>query len=129
MSQPSKPKTNQKESEDWYQRLLKTMNEGFSIRDENSLFSYVNDKFCEMIGYTRDELIGRAIEDFVDKKELPVLKEELEKRKKGMRSTYELTWTRKDGSILHTMMSAAPLFDDDGNFKGGFGAMTDITPP
>ena len=127
MNQPTKPNTNQKNSEDWYQRLLKTMNEGFSIRDENSLFSYVNDKFCEMIGYTRKELIGRPIGDFVDKKELPVLNEQLEKRKKGLRSTYELTWVCKDGSTLHTLMSAAPLLDDDGNFRGGFGAMTDIT--
>lgn len=128
MNRSTNPDNTRKNSEDWYQRLLKTMNEGFSIRDENSLFSYVNDKFCEMIGYRRDELIGRPIDDFVDKKELPVLQKELEKRKKGMRSTYELIWARKDGSTLHTMMSAAPLFDDDGNFKGGFGAMTDITP-
>jgi PAS domain S-box-containing protein len=127
MSRPTNPNNTQKNREEWYQRLLKTMNEGFSIRDENSLFSYVNDKFCEMIGYSRDELIGRPIEDFVDREELPVLQEELEKRKNGLRSTYELIWIRKDGSTLHTLMSAAPLFDDDGNFKGGFGAMTDIT--
>jgi len=118
----------QKNSEDWYQRLLKTMNEGFSIRDENTLFTYVNDKFCEMMGYKRGELIGRPIEDFVDRTNIETLNEQLEKRKKGVRSTYELTWIKKDKQKLYTIMSAAPLFDDRGRFRGGFGAMTDITP-
>lgn len=116
------------DSEEWYRRLLKTMNEGFTIRDENTLFVYVNDKFCEMLEYMREELIGRKIEDFVAHSDLAVLTKQLEKRKRGTRSTYELTWVRKNGKKLYTIMSAAPLFDDAGNFKGGFGAMTDITP-
>jgi PAS domain S-box-containing protein len=116
------------DSEEWYRRLLKTMNEGFTIRDENTLFTYVNDKFCEMLGYTREELIGRKIEDFIARTDLAVINKQLEKRKRGTRSTYELTWIRKNGRKLCTIMSAAPLFDDAGNFRGGFGAMTDITP-
>ena len=113
--------------EDWYQRLLKTMNEGFSIRDENSRFIYVNDKFCEMLGYEPSEMIGRPIAAFVDESDHPLLNEQLEKRKKGIKGDYELTWLRKDGRKLYTIMSAAPLFDAKGYFKGGFGAMTDIT--
>jgi len=114
-------------TEEWYQRLLETMNEGFTIRDENTIFTYVNDKFCMMLGYERDELIGRHIKEFVDEFDLPILKEQLKKRKKGERGAYELTWTKKDGKKIHTIMSAAPLFDNQGAFKGGFGAMTDIT--
>jgi PAS domain S-box-containing protein len=113
---------------DWYQRLLKTMNEGFSIRDENTHLIYVNDKFCEMLGYDRKDLIGRPIAAFVAESDLSRLKEQLEKRKQNIRGTYELTWLRKDKKKLYTIMSAAPLFDDIGRFKGGFGAMTDITP-
>ncbi len=115
-------------SEQWYRRLLKTMNEGFTIRDENTEFSYVNDKFCEMLGYAREELLGQKIEDFVDQSGVVVLKEQLEKRKKGARTTYELVWLKKNGEKLFTIMSAAALFDAQGNFRGGFGAMTDITP-
>lgn len=104
------------------------MNEGFSIRDENTLFTYVNDKFCEMLGYSREELIGRPIAEFVDPAELPVLQGQLERRKKGMRGSYELTWIRKSGEKLYTQMSTAPLFDRKGVFRGGFGIKTDITP-
>lgn len=112
----------------WYQRILKTMNEGFSIRDQNTLFTYVNDKFCDMLGYSRNELLGYPIGHFVDKTCLPVLEEELQKRRSGLRSTYELKWKRKDGTPLYTILSAAPLFDDAGRHVGGFGIMTDITP-
>ena len=104
------------------------MNEGFSIRDENTLFTYVNDKFCEMLGYPREELIGRPIADFVDKADIPVLEKELERRKQGLLGSYELTWVRRNGEKLYAIMSTAPIFDEKGNFKGGFGAKTDITP-
>jgi PAS domain S-box-containing protein len=127
----SKEVTSKKEeiqdSEDWYQRLLKTMNEGFSIRDENTLFTYVNDKFCEMLRYKREELLGRPIADFVDEADLPLLRKELERRKQGLRGSYELTWIRKDGEKLYSILSTAPLFDQEGNFRGGFGVKTDIT--
>ena len=122
-----RPERELQNSEEWYQRLLKTMNEGFSIRDENTLFTYVNDKFCEMLGYPREELIGRPIADFVDKADIPVLEKELERRKQGLPGSYELTWVRKNGEKLYAIMSTAPIFDENGNFKGGFGVKTDIT--
>ena len=123
-----RPEGELQNSEEWYQRLLKTMNEGFSIRDKNTLFTYVNDKFCEMLGYPREELIGRPIADFVDKADIPVLEKELEGRKQGLLGSYELTWVRKNGEKLYAIMSTAPIFDERGNFKGGFGVKTDITP-
>ncbi len=114
-------------SEKWYSRLLKTMNEGFTIRDEKTEFIYANDKFCEMLGYTRDELIGRTIKEFVHPSDFEILDTQLENRKEGEKSIYELTWVKKNGEKLYTIMSAAPLYDDSGNLRGGFGAMTDIT--
>ena len=122
-----RPEEGLQNSEEWYQRLLKTMNEGFSIRDENTLFTYVNDKFCEMLGDQRGQVIGRPIADFVDEADLPLLEEQLEKRKRGVQSTYELTWIRKDRRRLYTIVSAAPMLDDTGNFRGGFGVKIDIT--
>ncbi len=74
------PSPRLQDTDEWYRRLLKTMNEGFTIRDENTQFVYVNDKFCEMLGYRREELIGRKIEDFVAQKDLAALTQQLEKR-------------------------------------------------
>jgi PAS domain S-box-containing protein len=125
MTEYQKPSLLDKER--WYGRLLKAMNEGFSVRDENSYFIYVNDKFCEMLGYERDEFVGRKIDEFIDPSCLNILENQLAKRKKGQKSTYELTWLKKNGDKLYTIMSAAPLQDDCGNFRGGFGVMTDIT--
>jgi two-component system sensor histidine kinase UhpB len=41
------------------------MNDGLRILDENGLITYVNDRFCEMLGYSRDEMIGRHCSDFI----------------------------------------------------------------
>jgi PAS domain S-box-containing protein len=81
-----------------------------------------------MLGYLRNELLGYPLSKFIDEKCLPTLEGELEKRKSGVRSTYELKWRRKDGTALYTIISAAPLFDGGGRYVGGFGIMTDITP-
>jgi len=83
-----------RESEERYRTLVETMNEGLDILDENGVTIYVNDKLCEMLGYSRDEMIGRPVTDFLDKSSQNILKEQLGREKKGVRVSYELARTR-----------------------------------
>lgn len=39
-----------------------TLNDGFSIQDGDNRFTYVNDKFCKMVGYTSKELVGQPVQ-------------------------------------------------------------------
>jgi len=56
-----------RESELKYKTLVEEINEGyFVIQDEFIVFA--NKAFCEMHGYTLDEVIGRKFYDFVDPK-------------------------------------------------------------
>ena len=114
-------------SEERYQRLVETMNEGLEVLDENNLFIYANDRLCKMLEYSRDEIIGRPITDFVDKSNQNLLKEQRARRRKGERGSYELAWTGKDGQKIFTIISAVPILDADGRFKGSFAVVTDIT--
>jgi DNA-binding NarL/FixJ family response regulator len=49
------------------------------------------------------------------------------KRQKGDSNSYEITFTRKDGQKVPTIVSPRPVFDEKGNFKGSFSVITDIT--
>jgi len=113
-------------SEKLYRTLVETMNEGLDIVDENGVIIYVNDKLCEMSGYSRDEMIGRPITDFLDKSAQDVYEEQRVMRRKGERGSYELVRTRKDGQKIFTLVSSAPIFDEDGNFEGSFAVITDL---
>ena len=53
-----------RQSEKRYRMLVETMNDGLGVQDEHGVWIYVNDRFCEMLGYPRDEMIGRPRDRF-----------------------------------------------------------------
>ena len=114
-------------SEKRYRTLVETMGDGLSEIDESRLATYANDRLCDMWGYSRDEIIGRSVADFLDKENRKILNEQLAKRRKGENDPYEIVWARKDGTKIHTIMTPTPYFDASGNFKGSFAVITDIS--
>jgi len=116
-----------RKSEKRYRQLVETMNEGLGLTDQNYIFTYVNPKFCEMLGYHRDEMVGCKLIDFVfdDYKEL--MKEQIARRKKGVEVRFELAWKSKGGDKIFTSASPKALYDDEGHFIGSMGILTDIT--
>ena len=79
------------------------------------IFAQVNDRFCELVGYSRDELIGQSSrmvypcdEDFecVGRVKYGQIAE------KGIGSV-ETRFRRKDGLIIAVLLSSAPLDPDE----------------
>jgi PAS domain S-box-containing protein len=115
------------ESENRYRNLVETMNEGMGINDENDVLTYINPKLSQMIGYSKDEMIGRKIFDFFDKKNKKLIIEQRNRQKKGKSVTLELDWTKKNGKKLFTIVSPRAIFDESGKYTGGSAVITDIT--
>jgi PAS domain S-box-containing protein len=103
------------------------MGDGLSEIDENQVTTYANDMLCQMLGRTRDEIVGKKVDQFLDDENKKILFSQLEKRKKGVSASYEIAWIKKDGSKIHTIMTPTPYFDSFGNFKGSFAVITDIS--
>ena len=116
-----------RESEERHRMLVETMNDGLGVQDENGIWTYVNNRFCEMLGYSRDEMIGRPLTDFLNQTDLDTYRRQMVGRTKGERGFYEMSWLRKDGQPIFTLVSSQPIFDEEGQFKGSFGIMTGIT--
>ena len=116
-----------RESEERYRMLVETMNDGLAAQDIDGIFTYVNDRLCEMLGFSRDELIGVHLGELLDEVSRNKYKEEMSSRHRGERVPYEIEFTRKDGAKIITRVSPQLITDQEGNIVGSFGVATDIT--
>jgi len=110
-----------------YRALVDSMNEGFGVVDKKNVFTYVNKRFSDMLGYTPDAMIGFKLTDFLDSENTKVLKANVKRRKEGLASQYELVWTARTGEGVHTIVSGAPLIDHKGKHRGSFAVILDMT--
>ncbi|HUU50858.1 MAG TPA: PAS domain S-box protein, partial [Nitrospinota bacterium] len=116
-----------KKSEEEYRKLVETMNEGLGIADKNYILTYVNSKFSDMLGYSKHEMLGHHLLEFIAEDYQALMKEQIAERKKGDAAPFELVWRSKYGRRVHTLASPKGIFDSKGHFKGSFGVLTDIT--
>jgi PAS domain S-box-containing protein len=116
-----------KESEEKYRNLVENAHEGVWAVDENDTTFFVNPKLCEMLGYTRDEIMGKSLYLFLKDSMVKLINSYRERREKGLKDTYELEFLRKNGTLLRTNINAAPIFNEIGEFKGSFAFINDIT--
>jgi PAS domain S-box-containing protein len=116
-----------RESEEKYRRIVDTANEGVWTMDEQFVTTFVNPRTAEMLGYPLDELIGRGVDSFMFEEDLADHAEKMEDRRRGVSRRYERRFERKDGTTLWAIISATPLMDEDGRFRGSFAMLSDIT--
>ncbi|MBW1936623.1 MAG: PAS domain S-box protein [Deltaproteobacteria bacterium] len=110
-----------------YRQLVDHMSEGIAVIDEEGTITFINDRFLEIHGYAKEEVIGRSATDFLEDDSIKKFKKELESRAKGHRNTYELAWKKKDGRSIITLVSPEPIYDEKGRYKGSIAVLTDIT--
>jgi diguanylate cyclase (GGDEF)-like protein/PAS domain S-box-containing protein len=116
-------------------RLLSMVNasgDSFWESDANRLFVHLSDNMCRLMGYPREELLGRSVFEFMT----PEYKAEVVQHAKDRRSDdnplaytgplrHEGEFFRKDGSRLWIETVSVPVFDDDGTHIGYFGITRD----
>ncbi|MFW9933004.1 MAG: PAS domain S-box protein, partial [Candidatus Thorarchaeota archaeon] len=120
---------NQKDADDLlrYYALVDSMNDAFGVVDNNRIFIYVNKRFGELLNYAPTEIVGRHITDFLDEKNRGILANNIRKREQGLSSQYEIEWTTSDGKQIPTIVSGAPLVDEEGIHRGSYAVVTDIS--
>lgn len=114
-------------AETHYRLLVENMNEGLAIFDANNRFTYVNDCFCTMCGYSRDTLMGRDSTFVMAPEDHPLVRSQQRKRLLGDRTSYEARLATASGELLHIQISPEPMVDDQGTHRGSFVVITDIT--
>jgi len=107
--------------------LVETMNDGLGVVNETLFITFINDKLCEMTGYTRHEILNHSVLEFLDKEDQVRLKEQFKNTNKDMSIPFELKCRRKDGTGFFVNISPRAIFDTQGNFRGAFAVVTDVT--
>ena len=105
-----------RKNERYFFRILQTALDGFWVLDQKGRVVDVNDAYCEMSEYTRDEIIGLAITD-LDALESPLqTAERIERIMSKGSDAFETEHRRKDGSIWPVEISTTYLEEYGGSF-------------
>ncbi|MFN0250586.1 MAG: PAS domain S-box protein [Kofleriaceae bacterium] len=110
-----------------YERIVETTLEGVWLIDANSRTTFLNQSMATMLGYSRDELIGRSLFDLMDDEGRAIATANVERRKHGIAEAHEFVFRRKDGQPLWTRMTTNPLHDESGAYLGAVALVTDLT--
>lgn len=100
----------------------------FSITDTKGIIKEVNDNFCTISGYTREELIGRP-HNIVRHGDMPkeAFREMWETIAQGRIWKGLVKNRRKDTTPYYVLSEIAPIYDKDGNLKEYIGIRNDVT--
>ena len=85
-----------------------------------------NPSFCELFGYTREEMIGKDIRElYLDPADRPRFQKEIEK--KGFVKDYEVKFRKRDGTEVDCLLTSSVHFGKDGSIAGYRGIVRDLT--
>lgn len=117
------------ESEERYRSILESMEEGYYEVDLTGNMTFINDSFCRMWGYSREELIGvnnRAYSSPEEAKRVFKIYSRIYQTEHP-ESVLDFEVIRKDGQKMTVEVSASLRRDQLGRPIGFWGVVRDIT--
>ena len=110
-----------------YKEIIYT-NNAVIRTDRNMNISSVNDTFCQITGYDKDELIGKELSVIkYSDTDLPIYKKIYNVISNNKTWIGELKNIKKDGSYYFTDTTAVSILDDSGEVSGAFIIQKDET--
>jgi PAS domain S-box-containing protein len=115
------------ESENLYRMFFNTSHDPVFITSKEGEWIDLNDSAVELFGYAgRDEMMAVKIADlYIDplkrKEHVRIISE------KGFSKDYPVDLRKKDGTIMHTLVTAVAHKDENGDIIGFQGTIRDIT--
>jgi len=106
--------------------IVNGMLEGIFVEDSEGVCNFANPRMEEMLGYEPGDLKGMHWSNVVPDSLVRPIKEEMEKRRMGIKNSYEASMRKKDGTKLPVKISALPLFEK-GSFAGVLSVIIDLT--
>ncbi len=111
-------------------RLLESSVDGIMITDPSACIVQVNNAVERMLGYNKDEIVGKHIWELMsqDEEDYEKAKRIITKLGKKERLTgVEQVWRGKDGRLFHVELNLSLLKDIEENTTGAVSSIRDIT--
>jgi PAS domain S-box-containing protein len=119
-----------RESEERFRAILSQATAGIVRKDTDGTLMFVNDAFCNMVGYTSSELVteGKTCWDLTHPDDVEENKRLFARMlTEAIPFQMERRLIRKDGSILWANVSVSPIKDASGYPVSAVGVEVDIT--
>lgn len=114
------------QSEERFRLLYENSPLGYQSLDSSGCMREVNPAWLELLGYERDEVIGRSFGDFVTREEL--FAERFPKfKKKGRTHGADFQMVRKDGRLVDVEIDGKVAYNADGTFRQTHCVLHDVT--
>jgi len=127
ITERKKAKEALRKSEEKCRHLIENLREGIWVIDKDSYTTFTNPRMAEMLGYTIDEMIGKRLFSFMDKRGVEIAQNLVNRRKRGIKEQHDFEFLRKDGTRLYTTLATGPIFDGKGNYSGAIAGVIDIS--
>jgi sigma-B regulation protein RsbU (phosphoserine phosphatase) len=114
-------------SEEKYRRIVETAGEGFILMDENRNIVDVNEAYCRMIGYAKEEILGKTPFDFVADEFRNFIQTHGEDSLIQEYTEFEGSVVSKNGRHIPILIHGNTLRDDRGAVIGNMAFVTDMT--
>ena len=105
--------------------VLEVLNEGVVITNENQRILFANERFVEMTGIPRQDLIGFDPSSFYSSQEMDFLRQQIDVAFRAGHNRYAFVLPRKGGGRLPVIVSSRRLENSHGKF--GIVTFTDIS--
>jgi PAS domain S-box-containing protein len=114
------------QSEEHYRKIVETAHEGIWQINDKGITTFVNPAILKMLGYTKEEMIGVFMLDFVFKEDIEEAKDYMKRHLKGLIQQFEFKLKKKNGEALWVLVKGTLIFEE-GIYKGSLGMITDIS--
>lgn len=114
-------------SEEKYRMLFDMAQEGIWVLDANGCTTLVNDAMANILGYSREDMIGRDMLDFVKDKSLRTMTDKANIQGHAATIQRDCELVSRTGRRIYTTMQSAALFDNLGVCSGMIIGVMDIT--
>ncbi|HEX5856300.1 MAG TPA: PAS domain S-box protein, partial [Thermoanaerobaculia bacterium] len=118
------------ESEERFRATFEQAAVGISHVGTDGCFLRVNQKLCEMVGYTREELLARTFQEITDPADLEADLENVRRMLSGEIREYsmEKRYVRKDGATAWIALTVSLARDAEGRPKYFISVIEDVEP-
>ncbi|MFW5967877.1 MAG: PAS domain-containing sensor histidine kinase, partial [Persicimonas sp.] len=110
-----------------FETIVESINEGILIVGLDAEVVYANRRMADMLLYSPQEMMGRPVFDFMTERWADEARAALRRRRQGVEEIFDHRWLRADGEQVWTLVSAKPMYDQDGEQRGSLVAIQDIS--
>lgn len=115
------------DTEERFREFIEILKECLIFVDEDLRFSHTNAQFPKLLGYELGEVVGHYVVEYLDPENRTLFLRQTERQRQGKGRPYELSWVRKDGEKIPTLIAPRVITDLKGSIRGFFSVVTDIT--